>query len=105
MAMEQRNQRARAAWARCACASIIAIHAILLVLSAWNNSVTVDEFAHLPAGAAYWTHGEFSIYNSSPPLLRLIGAWPAVLAGAKVPDPAKFRKHAPPDRYWYYASA
>jgi hypothetical protein len=87
------------------CLALILAHAVFLVLSALNNSVTYDEFAHLPAGCAYWRWQEFSIYNQSPPLLRLLGSWPAMLAGADAPDAAKFRKFPPKDRHWLYAAA
>src|SRR5437867_2205206 len=86
-----------------ACLALIAAHAMLLASSAVSNSITFDEFAHLPAGCAYWKYQEFSIYNQSPPLLRLLGSWPAMLTNADVPDAAKFRKFAPKDRHWFYA--
>jgi hypothetical protein len=108
--VEQQPQSSIAAqrtpkWAWWSCAGLIALHAVLLALSARVNSVTVDESAHLAAGAAYWKWGEFSVYNHNPPLLRLLGSWPAVVSGAEVPDAAKFRKYAPQDRFWAYNAA
>ena len=81
------------------------LHAVLLACSAVSNSITFDEFAHLPAGCAYWKYGELSVYNQTPPLLRLLGSSPAMLGGVDVPDAAKFRKFAPRDRHWFYAVA
>src|SRR5688572_4406456 len=71
--------------ARVAVAALIALHGALLVWAAVRNSVAYDEFAHLPAGVAYLRHGELSIYNQTPPLLRWWGAWPALLAGGAAP--------------------
>ncbi|MBN1917791.1 MAG: glycosyltransferase family 39 protein [Verrucomicrobia bacterium] len=45
-------------------------------ISAWQNSVTVDEFAHLPAGYMYWAKGSFDIYHRNPPLAKLWAALP-----------------------------
>jgi hypothetical protein len=82
--------------------ALVALHAGLLAWAAVRNSVAYDEYAHLPAGVAYWKHGELSIYNQSPPLLRWWGALPAVLAGAKAPDPAPVMQHPLLVRYWAY---
>src|SRR5213078_2088337 len=43
--------------------------------------VTVDEFAHLPAGLYYLQTGHFDVYNLSPPLLRELAALPVLAAG------------------------
>ena len=64
------------------CAALILVHALLLTCAARTNSVTFDEFAHLPAGVAYWRHADFSIFDLSPPLLRLVAAAPPTLAGS-----------------------
>ena len=84
---------------------LLAAYALLLAYVATRNSVTFDEYAHLPAGVAYWRHGDFAIYNLSPPLLRLWGALPAVLAGAKAPPTAAFDAMEAKDRHWRYGEA
>lgn len=38
----------------CLAAIGLAIHALLLFLSIPRNSVTFDEYMHLPAGISYW---------------------------------------------------
>ncbi len=86
-----------------AAAILILIHAGLLTFSAVRNSVTYDEHAHLPAGVAYWKYREFGIYNLSPPLLRMVAAWPVVLAGADTMPASAYRKHDPRDRHWAFA--
>jgi len=45
-------KHSRLAWFGVARLSIV--HVGLLVASSRVNSVTLDEFAHLPAGLAYW---------------------------------------------------
>ena len=54
-----------------------------------GDSVTVDEFAHLPAGLYYLETGHFDVYNLSPPLLRELAALP-VLAARPAGDFARF---------------
>jgi len=51
------------------------------VSEAIGDSVTVDEFAHLPAGLYYLKTGHFDVYNLSPPLLRELAALPVLAAG------------------------
>lgn len=57
-----------------------------LVTVSMDNSVTVDELAHLPAGLVYWQTGDFSVYHHNPPLLRLMAAAPLLVTGIKVPE-------------------
>jgi hypothetical protein len=86
--------------------ALILLHAGLLTWSALANSVAVDEYAHLPAGVSYWrSGGHFSIYDQSPPLLRLIAAAPVVFAGAEAPPVAAFEAMPAKDRHWNYAYA
>ncbi|MCS7034438.1 MAG: glycosyltransferase family 39 protein [Phycisphaerae bacterium] len=84
---------------------LVVVHAGLGVWSAVRNSVTIDEYAHVAAGAAYWRWGEWSIYNASPPLLRLWATWPVFLLGGNAPDPEPFLSAPAKDRYWSYADA
>jgi len=60
--------------------------AYALIDGALDNSVTVDEFAHLPAGVVYWQTGDFSVYRHNPPLLRLMAAAPLIVMGIKAPE-------------------
>jgi hypothetical protein len=74
------------AWESYRAAALVALvataAAALLVEAARGDSVTVDEFAHLPAGLFYLHTGHFSVYNLSPPLLRLWCALPVWWVGA-----------------------
>ena len=33
---------------------------------------TVDEFAHLPAGASYLEHADFALFAKNPPLMKML---------------------------------
>ena len=58
---------------------------VLALHAAWIETPTVDEFAHVPAGCAYLTHGRFDLYSKNPPLLKCLMALPVLAAGAEVP--------------------
>ncbi len=47
-----------------------------------SNSVVIDEYAHVPAGVAYWRDGLFSMYDENPPLVKLLTSLPVHLSGA-----------------------
>ncbi len=70
--------------------------AALLLEAARGDSVTIDEFAHLPAGLYYLHTGRFNLYNLSPPLLRIWCALPAWWAGA----PANFADFVSAPDHW-----
>jgi hypothetical protein len=76
---------------------------LLLTYSAARNSATFDEPAHLAAGVAYWQHHDFSIYDLSPPLVRLWAAIPALWEGAHSPPAAIADAYPPLERHWRYA--
>lgn len=57
---------------------------LLAATAITTNSVVIDEFAHLPAGVAYWQRGMFSMYDENPPLARYLVAIPATLFGARM---------------------
>jgi len=64
---------------------LLSLHTGLLVQGARQSSVTVDEAAHFAAGMYNWQTGDFSLYRVNPPLVRMLGALPAVIAGAELP--------------------
>jgi 4-amino-4-deoxy-L-arabinose transferase-like glycosyltransferase len=57
-------------------AGLLAVFVVQAAISSWRNSVTVDEFAHLPSGYVYWTKGNFLIYHRNPPLIKMWAALP-----------------------------
>lgn len=61
--------------------ALLVAQAALLAHGLPRWSVVVDEFAHLPAGVAYWKTGRFFLYRENLPLVKLLAALPAVAAG------------------------
>jgi hypothetical protein len=61
-------------------AALVTIHAALALHAARRSSVTIDEFAHLPAGVSYWQQGTFAVYHHNPPLAKLVAALPVLAA-------------------------
>ncbi|MGB6362186.1 MAG: glycosyltransferase family 39 protein, partial [Thermoanaerobaculia bacterium] len=53
---------------------------VLMVVLAWpgliGNSVTIDEFAHMPAGYVTLQEGALGVYSKTPPLVRSLEALP-----------------------------
>ena len=74
---------------RLALAAIVVAAGAILVIEALGDSVTIDEFAHLPAGIYYLRTGRFDVYNLSPPLVRELAALP-------VPTNIRGRSLVPP---------
>ena len=63
---------------------MLALH---LGLGAWSASLstpTADEFAHVPAGLAYWSHAAWPLYSKNPPAVKLYLTLPLIagLAGS-----------------------
>jgi len=63
---------------------------ILMAILAWpglsGNSVTIDEFAHVPAGYLALTDGALDIYPKTPPLIRVLEATPWLLLEPRFPE-------------------
>jgi 4-amino-4-deoxy-L-arabinose transferase-like glycosyltransferase len=68
-------------------AALLLLYLLLALTSLWNKSVTVDEYAHLPAACAVLQHGTLDLYGKNPPLVRYLLGAPAMAAGAVVPVP------------------
>jgi 4-amino-4-deoxy-L-arabinose transferase-like glycosyltransferase len=60
-------------------ALLVVVHAVLALTSLRRNSVTIDEFSHLPAGLTYWQKGTFALYHHNPPLVKLLAALPVLV--------------------------
>jgi hypothetical protein len=66
---------------------ILVVHVVLLVLNAVWMSPTLDEPAHVVAGISHLRKGDFSLYRVNPPLIRVVAAIPAMLAGYEMDFP------------------
>lgn len=54
------------------------------LLSMPHHAPTWDEVGHLPAGYAYWKTGNFQLYPSNPPLIKLWAAVPLLFMDLKL---------------------
>ena len=61
-------------------AALLAIQATLALVSLLQETPTIDEVVHLPAGVSYWQKRTFKLYPHNPPLVKLIAALPVVWA-------------------------
>ena len=52
--------------------SILIFMAIASFSLAWNDSLTFDEVAHIPAGYSYVTQGDYRLNPEHPPLLKVL---------------------------------
>jgi len=59
-------------------ALLLCVHASLALTSLRRNSVTIDEFSHLPAGLTYWQTRTFALYHHNPPLVKMLAAAPVL---------------------------
>jgi hypothetical protein len=86
---------------------VLTVPALLLIFlasgyrAAERASVTFDEFAHIPAGVAYWKRSAFAVYRHNPPLARLISTLP-ILGSARLPEISPVALEEPEYR-WEFA--
>ena len=64
-------------------ASLLTLHAALLLGNARWNFITYDEIVHVPAGLSNWHIGRFSLARVNPPLARMLATLPVLLANPK----------------------
>ena len=63
---------------------LLLAHVSLLACGAWTHSPTLDEVAHFAAGLSHWHLGRFELARVNPPLVRMVGTAPVLLAQPKV---------------------
>jgi hypothetical protein len=61
---------------------VLLVHSCVQLHAIARNSVTIDEFAHVPAGVAYWRQASFFLYHHNPPLIKLAASLPVAVADA-----------------------
>ncbi len=66
--------------ARTAAVVILAAMFILMLASVWNDSATMDELAHIPAGFGYVTQLDYRLNPEHPPLIKALSALSAWIA-------------------------
>lgn len=68
------------------CAGLIAVGMFALnIFNLRGQSITVDEYAHLPAGYTYVSKHYFNLYSKNPPLIKMIEALPLMAEGPEFP--------------------
>ena len=55
-------------------AVILGVMLVLMIASVWNDSATVDELAHVPAGFGYVTQLDYRLNPEHPPLIKALAA-------------------------------
>jgi 4-amino-4-deoxy-L-arabinose transferase-like glycosyltransferase len=58
---------------------------LLMFFSAWNESATMDELAHIPAGYSYLTQKDYRLNPEHPPLIKDLSAVPLLLLSLNFP--------------------
>lgn len=58
---------------------------ILLFFSAWNDSATMDELAHIPSGYSYLTKQDYRLNPEHPPLIKDLSALPLLFLNLNFP--------------------
>jgi len=78
--------------AACTALLLVVVFAGQGLLSLLGESVTIDEFAHLPTGYYLLESGDFRMYNVNPPLIRMLCALPLLAMSPRL-DVEYFRQN------------
>jgi hypothetical protein len=81
---------------------MLLLYLVLAFTSLRGDAVTVDEFAHLPAGYNLLRTGDYRYCEYNPPLMNVLSALPLVLGGAKETGPPM--PMAPEDRFGFWVN-
>lgn len=65
--------------------SILGLMFVLMFFSAWNDSATMDELAHIPAGYSYLTQKDYRLNPEHPPLIKDLSAVPLLFLNLNFP--------------------
>ncbi len=79
------------------------LHAVLALTATTEKSMTSDEIAHLVAGHAYNTRGDYRLQPENGNLPQRLAGWPMTLAGVPLP-PAELETWRTAD-VWQYGHA
>ena len=70
------------------CALLLALMGAQMLAVIRQKSITVDEWVLIPAGLYHLAEGDYRPVNEHPPVAKVLGAAPLLLAGAKPPPAA-----------------
>ena len=82
---------------------ILGVMLILMLASVWNDSATMDELAHIPAGFGYVTQLDYRLNPEHPPLIKALAAFSSWIFARPVREPfsSGASPHFPTDTpYW-----
>ncbi|MFA4890280.1 MAG: glycosyltransferase family 39 protein [Candidatus Paceibacterota bacterium] len=79
-----KNNFVSAGW-RIAAGGLLALMFALSFLSAWDETATFDEVAHIPAGYSYLTQKDMRLNPEHPPLMKDISALPLMFLNLNFP--------------------
>ena len=65
---------------------ILSLMFFLLISSSWNDSLTMDELAHTPAGYSYLSQRDYRINPEHPPLIKDLAALPLLFLNLNFPS-------------------
>lgn len=65
--------------------SLLGIMFLVLFFSAWNDSATMDELAHIPSGYSYVALQDFRLNPEHPPLIKDLSAIPLMFLNLNFP--------------------
>ncbi len=68
---------------------ILGMMFILMFFSAWGDSATMDELAHIPAGYSYLSQKDFRLNPEHPPLIKDLAAFPLLYLDLNFPTDVK----------------
>lgn len=66
---------------------------VLMFFSSWNDSATMDELAHIPAGYSYLTQQDYRLNPEHPPLIKDLAALPLLYLDLNFPTDVKAWKN------------
>ncbi|MBI4132217.1 MAG: glycosyltransferase family 39 protein [Candidatus Sungbacteria bacterium] len=70
-------------------ALLLGIMFVLMLSSSWNDSATMDELAHVPAGYAYAFLQDYRLNPEHPPLIKMLAALPLIFTDIRFPTDTK----------------
>ena len=70
------------------CALLLVLMGAQMLAVVRQKSITVDEWVLIPAGLYHLAEGDYRPVNEHPPVAKVLGAAPLLLAGAKPPPAA-----------------
>ena len=65
--------------------AMLGIMFVLMFFSAWGDSATMDELAHIPAGYSYLAQKDYRLNPEHPPLIKDLAAFPLLYLNLNFP--------------------